>query len=111
LHAQAVDNAGNVATADTTFTVTVTAPDLVKLTNQFVAGSAKYRSSSAITRLVVSAQVTVTSSVLLSLTRSASPAAKARLVAAYDAELASLVAQGYLTTAQRAALVGLAGAI
>jgi hypothetical protein len=111
LTAQATDKAGNTVAASTTFTVTVKPADLAKLTTQFVTGSAKYQSSNVLTKVVVSALVTIATTVVLGLTSSAKPAVKAQLIALYKSELTSLVSSGYLTTAQQATLLGLAGAI
>ena len=111
LNAQATDNAGNTASASTTFTVTVKAADLAKLTTQLVTGSAKYQSAGVLTKVAVAVIVAVGTNAVLDLTPTAKPAVKAQLISVYKAELAALVSSGYLTSAQQASLAGLAGAI
>ena len=111
LSAQATDKAGNVGSGSTTFTVTVKPTDLSTLTAQFVRGSAKYQSSTALTRLLVSAIVVIATNALLDFTPSQTPAAKARLVSAYKQAVQSLVSAGWLTASQAATLTGLADAL
>ena len=73
-------------------------------------GSAKYQSANPITRLV-SGPRELASNAVLDLAPSASPAVKAQLIALYKSELSALVSSGYLTSAQQATLLDLAGAI
>jgi hypothetical protein len=111
LTATATDNAGNTTTATTTFTVTVSPADLSALTTQLVQGSAKYKSASTLTKLVVNVLVSVVTSIELQLTPKASPAVKATLLKAYASSAQSLVSGGWLTASQAASLIGLAGAL
>ncbi len=111
LTATATDKAGNTTTATTTFTVTVTPADLSTLTTQFVQGSAKYKSSNVLTKLVVSVLVSAVTSIELQLTPKVSPAAKAALLKAYASSVQTLVSGGWLTASQAATLIGLAGAL
>jgi hypothetical protein len=111
LAAQATDKAGNTASGSATFTVTVAATDLSKLTSQLVTGSAKYQSANILNKLAVGLLVTIGTNAVLDLAPSAKPAVKAQLIALYKSELSALVSAGYLTPAQQTALVGLAGAI
>jgi hypothetical protein len=111
LTATATDSAGNTTTLTTTFTVTVTPADLSTLTTQMVQGSAKYKSSSVLTRLVVNALVSVVTTVELQLTPKVSPAARTALLNAYASQVQSLVSGGWLTASQAATLIGLAGGL
>jgi hypothetical protein len=111
LSAQALDKAGNTGSASTTFTVTVKPADLATLTTQFVTGSAKYKSANSLTKLVVTALVSIPAKVVLGLAPTAKPAAKAQLLALYKSELARLVSSGYLTASQQSTLLGFAGVI
>ena len=111
LTATASDKAGNTTTATTTFAVTVTAADLSTLTTQLVQGSAKYKSSNPLTRLVVNLVVSVVTSIELQLASKVSPAAKTALLKAYASSVQSLVSGGWLTSTQAASLTALAGAL
>ncbi len=111
LSAEATDEAGNVGSGSTTFTVTVKPSDLSKLTTQFVEGSARYKSSKALTRLLVATLVTVATNVLVDLVPSAKPAVKAALLFSYEKALKVLVSQGWLSADQATTLSSLAGAI
>jgi hypothetical protein len=111
LSASATDQAGNVGTASTAFTVMVKPTDLSTLTTQFVQGSAKYKSSGLLVRLVVSLLVNAATNVILDFTPSAKPATKAKLLTAYSQGLQSLVSGDWLTTSQASTLTGLAAAL
>ena len=63
--------------------MTVTPTDLSTLTTQFVRGSAKYQAAGPVTRLVVSAVVSIATNVVLQLAATANPTAKAALLAVY----------------------------
>ncbi len=111
LTATATDKAGNTITATTTFTVTVSPADLSKLTTQLVQGSAKYQSSNALTKLIVSALVSVVTSLELQLTPKISPTAKTALLKAYASAVNALVSGGWLTSSQATTLIVLAGGL
>jgi hypothetical protein len=111
LTATASDKAGNTTTVTTTFTVTVTPADLSKLTTQLVQSSAKYASSNALTKLVLSVLVSAVTSIELQLTPRTSPAAKTALLKAYATSMQALVSGGWLTASQSTTLIGLAGAL
>ncbi len=111
LSAQATDKAGNARSASTTFTVTVTAADLQKLTKNLVVASAKYQSSSTLTKSVIMSEVKLAQSALTGMKPSTPPAKKAQHVALYKSDLSALVGAGCLTTTQQAILVALASAI
>ena len=91
--------------------MTVKPTDLSTLTTQFVRGSAKYQAASPVTRLVVSALVTVASNAILGVAPSVPPTVKAKLIAAYKNGMLTLVSGGWLTSSQATTLDGLAGAI
>jgi hypothetical protein len=111
LVAKATDEAGNVGTATTTFTVTVKPADLSTLTTQFVTGSARYKAANPLSKLVVGLLVSAASNLLLDFAPSSSPTVKAHLVATYRQGLQSLVSLDWLTVSQETILGGLAGSI
>jgi hypothetical protein len=111
LTATATDKAGNATTATTTFTVTVTPADLSTLTTQLVQGSAKYKSSNVLTKLVVSGLVSAVTSIELQLTPRVPPATKTKLLNAYNSAVQALVSGGWLTAGQAATLIGLTGGL
>jgi hypothetical protein len=111
LSATATDNAGNVASASTTFTVTVSPADLCTLTRQFVDGSAKYLALKSLPRAVVDALVGLGCKVLTSIVPKLSPAHKQPFVSAYRQSVQTLAQAGWLTPAQATTLVGLAGGL
>jgi uncharacterized protein YjiK len=110
--ATATDNAGNVGTASGSYTVTVTAASLCKLTKQLVDGSAKYQRLS--TREKAAADKLVDALCAAGLTPSkptTKPLQKLLLVTVYKVELAVLSGQGWLTRAQATELSGFVAAL
>ena len=111
LTASATDAAGNVGQASAAYTVTVASGDLTKLTTQWVQGSAKYKSSNVIVKLVATVLVAAVSSALLSFNPKANASAKAARVSAYDTAVRALASAGWLTSSQASTLTGLAAAL
>jgi hypothetical protein len=111
LSAGATDKAGNVATARTSFTVTVSPSSLCTLTKQFVEASAAYESLPAPEQSGIDRSADRTCSELTELMPRIPPALHAVLLAAYDHAVQALVRRGLLTQRQATALVGLASGL
>jgi len=108
LSAGAADAAGNSAAGSTSFTVTVTAGGLCRLTTQFLEASPKYRALGAAARSLRDA---VARALCDQLARSAGTVpgpVKAALVKAYALAVTALARGGWLTTGQAATLSALA---
>jgi len=109
--AAALDNAGNTASATATFTVDATAGSLCLLTAQLVESSPKFATLPPSLRARVGALLTVLCEHLASLTRTATAAGKARILAAYRAGVDELRSAGWLTASQAAVLIAYAGVL
>ena len=91
--------------------MTVTPKDLSTLTTQFVQGSAKYKSSNVLTKVVITVLVSAVTSLELQLTTKVTPTAKAALLKAFASSVQTLVSAGLVTASQEATLIGLAGGL
>ena len=112
LSAQASDKAGNVSSASATFTVTVAAGDLSRLTTQFVQSSTRFQASNPLVKYLVSAIVGLSSQAVLDSAAAAHrPAAKAALLRAYAGWVDGLAASRWLTPSQAATLTSLSAAM
>ena len=101
--ASATDRAGNVATASTSFTVTVTAGSLCELTRQFVRNSPNAAVLSA-----KQPEADPLATALCSRLATVPPNAGSAVIAAYGHGVDALVRQGWLTSDQAATLKSLA---
>jgi HYR domain-containing protein len=111
ISASATDNAGNSATATTSFTVRVTPTSLCLLTKQFVQGSAKYQALKPSQRAFINALVTAVCQKLDSIVPRLTASQKAALIAAYKSGVQALAQSGWLTAAQATKLSNFANAL
>jgi hypothetical protein len=109
--ATATDNAGNIATASSSFSVTVTSTSLCTLTNQFVQGSANFRRLGTLQKKVVDLLVSGACNVLTNIGPKVKPAQKTQFITAYKQAVQALVQPGWLTQSQADSLKNLAGAL
>jgi hypothetical protein len=109
--ASATDDAGNVGTGSTSFTVTANSVDLGILTGQFVDDSANYLALKPVGRTVVNALVKLGCSFLTSIGPKLAPAKTQAFINGYEHAVQALVGPGWLTQAQATTLKGLAGAL
>ena len=107
LSASATDNAGNVGTGSTTFSVSVTCNSLCRLTRQLFEGSPKFAALPPRLRLDVDNLATQLCQHLANVASSLTPLQKARFIAAYQAGVAALTRDGWLTQTQAATLIQL----
>lgn len=105
----ATDTAGNIGTAMTSFTVSVTSPSLCALTKQFVQGSSNYTNAKPMLRKAVNLLVGVGCKVLTDIGPRTKPAQKAAFISAYKSAVQGLVRPGWLTQDQASALSSAAG--
>jgi hypothetical protein len=111
LNATATDQAGNVASAQTAYTVTVTATGLCNLPRQFVQTSAKYLSLPPRQRTPGDALAQSLCTRLAALEPRLSSAQKGQSIRAYQQGVAALVSPGWLTQEQATTLNTLADAL
>ncbi len=111
LTASATDNAGNVGSGSTEFTVNVTTGALCTLTAVLVDGSAKYKALHFLQRSPVNAGVRAACADLKQITRTSTPQQAAAAIAAYDVEVQVLATPGWLSSPQATTLTALAAAL
>jgi YVTN family beta-propeller protein len=109
--AQATDNAGNVGSGSTSFSVLVTYGSLCTLTKQFVESSAKYQALPYTLRSQIDQFVTSLCQQLTNAQLALTSQQKAQLIGAYQAGVSALVNNGWLTSAQGAILFRLSQAL
>ena len=109
--AAATDNAGNVGTGQTSFTVTVTPSSLAAVTLADIEGSAKFTALPAKEQAKIRALGAAIVQELGTMPPNLTPAQKARIVKAYTEGVDALVKQGWLTAAQGQTLTAAAGAL
>jgi hypothetical protein len=111
LSATATDNAGNMSSASTSFTVQVTPGGLCLLTKQFIQKSAKYQAAPAGARALADQLATALCQQLQTFVPSLSPGQKAALIAAFKNGVTALVPLGWLLPGEAAKLKALADAL
>jgi DNA-binding beta-propeller fold protein YncE len=109
--AQATDNAGNVGSGSTSFSVLVTYGSLCTLTKQFVESSANYQALPPTFRSQIDQFVTSLCQQLTNAQLALTSQQKAQLIAAYQAGVSALVNNGWLTSTQGAILIRLSQAL
>jgi hypothetical protein len=109
--ATATDNAGNIGSSSTTFTVVVSSAALCTLTGQFVDGSANYQALKPAQRKAVDVLVNTSCSLIISLGPKLAPGQTQAFINAYKASLETFVKLGWLTQGQAGTLGSLAGAL
>lgn len=105
--ADATDNAGNHATASTSFTVTVTAAGLCSITRSFIEGSPRFLALPSAQRASLRATGTALCALLATIPP-LSPKLKAVAIALYQQGTKALIPGGWLTSSQATTLSGLA---
>ena len=101
---RAADNAGNVGSGSTSFTVVVDPASLCTLTRQLVQGSARYQTLGPLARRLVDLSLAAACAYLTSIGPKTHPAEKAAFVNAYKAAVQALALAGWLTQTQAATL-------
>lgn len=109
--AGATDNAGNSASASTSFTVAVTPTSLGNLGLQFVQGSARYQALSANQQAVVERLADVATRAAARILPDLKPAQKTAFLRAYQAAVAHLARDGWLSQSQAGTLTQLAAGL
>jgi len=98
------DNAGNVASASTSFTVIVSPTSLCALTRDFVHSSAAYQALRPVGQRVIDVSVSAACAFLTQIGPQVVPSHKAQFIKAYKQDVDALASAGWLTSAQAATL-------